>query len=57
MTLFSLGIISSILAILSTSSVFWAGGGIILTIGLIGFSSLGKGNELPKKENLREGIE
>ncbi len=53
----SLGIISSILAILSTSSVFWAGGGIILAIGLIGFGSMGKGNGLLKKENLREGIE
>ncbi|AMW98900.1 MFS transporter [Rummeliibacillus stabekisii] len=40
----SLGIMSSVLAILSTTSVFWAGGGIILTMGLIGFSSLRKQN-------------
>ena len=53
----SLGVISSILAIFSTSSVFWGGGGIILIIGLIGFSSLRKRNELIKKENLSQGID
>ncbi|MFE3574886.1 MFS transporter [Lysinibacillus sp. NPDC059133] len=53
----SLGVISSILAIFSTSSVFWGGGGIILIIGLMGFSSLIKRNELTKKENLSEEID
>ena len=50
----SLGFISSILAIFSTSSVFWGGGGIILIIGLMGFSSLRKRNELIEKQNLSE---
>ena len=36
----SLGFISAILAIISTSSAFWGGGGLILLIGLLGFSSL-----------------
>jgi MFS family permease len=53
----SLGVISSILAIFSTSSVFWGGGGMILIIGLMGFSSLRKRNELTKRGNLSEEID
>lgn len=53
----SLGAISSVLAFFSTASVFGFGGGAILIIGLLGFSSLRQRHTIIKKENLSEKAE